>query len=71
MVSSIMRSKTKMNPILRHIYNADCPLLMSEDIRGVIVRGFPVSIFSLVIHVTLFAFCESSKVSYKKKYRLD
>ena len=44
MVSSIMRSKTKMNPILRHIYNADCPLLMSEDIRGVIVHGFPVSI---------------------------
>ena len=44
MVSSIMRSKTKMNPILRHIYNADCPLLMSEDIRGVIVRGFPVFI---------------------------
>ena len=44
MVSTITWPKTKMNPISRHIYNADCPLLLSEDIRGVTVRGFPVSI---------------------------
>ena len=34
--------------------------MMSEDIRGVTVRGF---------QVTLFAFCESTKVSHKKKER--
>ena len=26
------------------MYNVDCPLLMPEDIRGVTVRDFPVSI---------------------------
>ena len=29
---------------LKHIHNAFFPLLKSEDIRGVTVRGFPVSI---------------------------
>ena len=37
-------TKTKLSPILRHIYNVDRPLLMLKDIRGVTVRGFPVSI---------------------------
>ena len=36
--------KNLINPKLRHIYNADRPLLMSEDIRSVTVRDFPVSI---------------------------
>ena len=31
-------------PSLRHIRNAFFPLLKSEDIRSVTVRGFPVSI---------------------------
>ena len=31
MVSTIMCSKTKINPILRHIYNAECPLMMSAE----------------------------------------
>ena len=31
MVPTITCSKTKINPILKHIYNADCPLLMSAE----------------------------------------
>ena len=32
MVPTITCSKTKINPILKHIYNADCPLLMSAEV---------------------------------------
>ena len=31
MVSTIAWPKTKINPILRHIYNAECPLMMSAE----------------------------------------
>ena len=31
MVSTITCSKTKINPIFKRIYNADCPLLMSAE----------------------------------------
>ena len=31
MDSTVTCSKTKINPILKHIYNADCPLLMSAE----------------------------------------
>ena len=31
MVPTITCSKTKINPILKHIYDADCPLLMSAE----------------------------------------
>ena len=32
MVSTITQSKIEINPILRHIHNAECPLLMSAEV---------------------------------------
>ena len=45
----------------------DRPLLMLKDIRGVTVRGFPVSITFISNSRDLLRFCESTKVSHKKR----
>ena len=49
-------------------YNVDCPLLMSEYIRGVTIRGFSVSVIFINNSRKLCSlFCENTKVSHKRR----
>ena len=59
--------KPKSILLILLIHNAYFPLLKSEDIRGVTVRGFPVLIIFTNNSRDLVCFLWSTKVSHKKR----